>query len=568
MTPIIRNIDQDKLQAVSGALATNDVYLVEGPPGTGKTNFIAELVLQIIQRDPFAKILLTAQTHVALDNAISRLHALGFDDMLRIGDAGDQRLKPAIRTFLVGNKIREWKDNIRKNSNLALQNLIQESGFTEQELTVLKLLRELLESTKILQRQHEVRSSTSKTISGTLIDDSKHEIESEVELVSNASIGIESELIALGESTFSPIASERIRQLHERIAEFENKSPVSKQILEILDVQSSWLLKLPTDKDLHSRLVRRTTLLAGTCVGVLREPAIRDMEFDYCIIDEASKATATEALVPIAKSKRALLVGDSNQLPPNEEDLLQQTEILAHHSLTVADVKTTLFEHLRTQLPASKIAKLSTQYRMSKPIGDLISECFYEGHLVSDSTHQIQGFSENIGKQVRWLDTSRSVDRREVQHHNGSYLNRLEAKLIASEISDFVEKVRSGKVQLGTGEPSILVVAMYLAQKQAITDALRKRDINYPHISVETADAVQGTEADIVFVSITRSNARNKIGFLDRPNWRRINVALSRAKYGLNIVGDAEFVEHTDGGLALALKYVKEHPSDCELIQS
>ena len=80
-----------------------------------------------------------------------------------------------------------------------------------------------------------------------------------------------------------------------------------------------------------------------------------------------------------------------------------------------------------------------------------------------------------------------------------------------------------------------------------------------------SVDAVQGRESDVAFFSVTRSNSRAELGFIGPDYWRRINVALSRARFGLTIVGDAGFVRGTTGALKKVLTYVETHPDDCEL---
>ena len=80
-----------------------------------------------------------------------------------------------------------------------------------------------------------------------------------------------------------------------------------------------------------------------------------------------------------------------------------------------------------------------------------------------------------------------------------------------------------------------------------------------------SVEAVQGREADLAIVSLTRSNPQGRLGFLGTDYWRRINVALSRARFGLSIIGDAEFIRGTQGALRVVLNYIEQHPADCEV---
>jgi superfamily I DNA and/or RNA helicase len=289
------------------------------------------------------------------------------------------------------------------------------------------------------------------------------------------------------------------------------------------------------------------------------------MEFDFCIIDEASKATATETLVPMSKARRVVLVGDSNQLPPNDEALLENPKIMANHGVAEADVRTTLFDLLKNRLPKTKKATLVTQWRMSKAIGDLISDCFYQGKLVSVNDGQIAGYSNLIGKQVRWLDTSNHPKRLEHESRGGGYSNPVEARVIANEVVRISKAVASRHIKVDLDSFEVLIVSPYRAQKRTILNELQIRDYAGMHVRVETADAVQGSEADVVIVATTRSNSLGKMGFLGMAQWRRINVALSRAKFGLIIVGDSSFIGSTQGGLSAALDYIRSNPETCSM---
>jgi superfamily I DNA and/or RNA helicase len=291
------------------------------------------------------------------------------------------------------------------------------------------------------------------------------------------------------------------------------------------------------------------------------------MDFDYCIVDEASKATATETLVPMSKAHHVILVGDENQLPPSDEELLENPAVMQNHSLREADVKTTLFGLLKSHLPDSKKAILTTQWRMSKAIGDLISHCFYDGELESVNTKQIEGYSSLVGAQVRWLDTSEHPNRMEIDTRGGGYTNRVEARVIANEVKKIAKLVTSRHLKVDPETFEILIVSPYRAQKRAILDELRQRDYGSVHVRVETADAVQGSEADIVIVATTRTNSKGRLGFLGQAQWKRINVALSRARYGLIVVGDATFIDATSGGLSQALDYIKSHSDTCEIVK-
>jgi superfamily I DNA and/or RNA helicase len=202
---------------------------------------------------------------------------------------------------------------------------------------------------------------------------------------------------------------------------------------------------------------------------------------------------------------------------------------------------------------------------MSRPIGDLISECFYEGKLESVNDSQIPGYETLIGAQVRWLDTSDHPKRMEYESKGGGFTNPVEARVIANEVVRLSKAIISRHLKVDPDTFEILIVSPYRAQKRTILNELQVRDYGNVKVRVETADAVQGSEADVVIVATTRSNNRGKLGFLGMAQWRRINVALSRAKFGLIIVGDSGFIGSTQGGLSKALDYIGAHPRTCTL---
>jgi serine/threonine protein kinase len=567
ITPVMPNLDDDKSEAVSAALASDDLFVVQGPPGTGKTNFIAELVHQIKLRDPDSKILLVAQTHVAVDNALLRLEKTGYTDMLRIGRLNDPKLHPEAEKYVVERKIKEWIEGISNQARLDLRKRagIQGEGIERLEaLSILSELNSIRKQAAYLENKFTL-TTTATAFEASVDTDELAKVEDAISGNDLRREGLRNKLVALSPAIASQEAEWTDLELDNRVREIASKFEDSDQLLKLLDVQNGWLIKIHTDDDLRSKFLGSAGLVSGTCVGFLGERAIRDMEFDYCIVDEASKATATETLVSLAKSKRAILVGDDAQLPPHDEDLLEHPDIMASFNVTEADIKRTLFDVLKAELPEAKKARLQTQYRMSKPIGDLISTCFYEGNLISVNESVIDGYANLVGKQVRWLDTSEHPKRAEYESRNGGFTNPVEARAIANEVEKIAKLVMSRHLKVDPEKFELLVVSPYAAQKRVIESELSIRNVNNINWRVLTADSVQGSEADIVLVATTRSNARKSLGFLRQAQWRRINVALSRAKFGLIVVGDASFIKATPGGLSRALDYIIANPLTCSV---
>jgi len=567
---VIGELDQDKIQAVGSALSSPDVFVVQGPPGTGKTSFIAEYVHQIRLENPDAKILLVAQTHVAVDNALLRLDKNGVQGLVRIGDAKDSRIHKDVKKFIVEVKISQWVDSIRTNSE---ENLAKRAGIQPTQLDKLRALSLLFELQAARKQRLFLRSRQAQTTTAleeSLTSDEPSKVEIAISRTETLIDTLRAKLssIAPGISNLERNGSEQ--EFENVVAKLSSEFDDSRNLVSLMKLQTDWLLKIHTDADLRAKYLRQATVVAGTCIGFLRETAVRGFEFDYCIVDEASKATATETLVPMSMAKHVVLVGDDRQLPPNDEELLDSTEILLNHGLTQADVATTLFASLKDRLPEEKTSTLRTQWRMTRAIGNLISECFYDGELISPSTETISGYETLFGKPVIWLDTSKNVKRFETQILGGGYSNWIEASEIAAQLTRLAKKIRSRHLHINNRQPEILIVSPYRAQRKAILEQIRRQDqelLNSVVWRIETADAVQGTEADIVIVATTRSNSSGKLGFLGMAHWRRINVALSRARFGLVIVGDCKFMDETRGPLTKVLEYIRQNQDECDVLE-
>lgn len=148
-----------------------------------------------------------------------------------------------------------------------------------------------------------------------------------------------------------------------------------------------------TIQNLVTAFLKTCQVVGGTALGFLGHPAARDLEFDLCIFDEASKATATETLVPLARSRQWILVGDTRQLPPIDEDILRDKKVMKDYQLIPELVQTTLFQYLanHTEFPVRHL--LREQYRMTPAIGNLISTCFYNGELLSPNPQSLPGYA-------------------------------------------------------------------------------------------------------------------------------------------------------------------------------
>lgn len=565
------DLDPSKQEAVKAALGLDDVMVVTGPPGTGKTRFIAETVYQFLRSNPEAQVLIVSQTHVAVDNAIERLLSSGINEIVRIGGSDDARISDSSRKLLLENKVTGWAKEIRQRSEQQFEKRAEKAGVDKDHLRAILLLEEYdarRRQIAEIERTLEAADSQGETASRLDLLDEPGELRRKLRSMREHQ---RETLVAFHKAVSGSLSlGERPSQNDVRAAVdlLLNQSPASKALSSLMRLQGEWLQRLEVDNAIASLYLQSSRVIAGTCLGFLSHPAVRDVQFDLCIIDEASKATSTEALVPAVRSRRIVMVGDANQLPPVDEDLIHRRDLLESFELNPDFVKQTLFSRLVENLPDANRFALHEQYRMVAPIGNLVSECFYEGRLRSPNEAGVRGY-EHLGKTVCWLDTSSNDRRFEARdtYYAGSFVNRCEADVAMQRLASIESGLETGLIEpKANGEPyEVLLIAPYRGQIDELKRRLDRQSVSHLRVEVESVDAVQGREADFVIFSVTRSNKERRFGFLGQDYWRRINVALSRARFGLTIVGDAVFSSDERGALSRVLTYMRQHPDECEI---
>ena len=306
-------------------------------------------------------------------------------------------------------------------------------------------------------------------------------------------------------------------------------------------------------------------IFAGT-LAAAQGADLRGLWFRTVIVDECGQATEPAALQALRHMtsgfrSRLILVGDHRQLPPvvpdpdpedppirfDFPDELAPSGLTDEHTL-----KTSLFERLAARYP-QRLTTLRDQYRMNASICEIVSNTFYEGRL-RPGTAEVAGrrladwfLAHGIapgaglvaaGPPVQFIDTAndpRGKDR-DASMGDDSRSNEREAEIIAALVGELVEGLTPDARAAVLGQLGI--ISPYRRQNNAIQLALAKRDPHLgAHVRVDTVDRFQGGEKEIVFVSLTNSNAQATIGRL-HAEWRRMNVAISRAKRMLVIVGD------------------------------
>lgn len=270
------------------------------------------------------------------------------------------------------------------------------------------------------------------------------------------------------------------------------------------------------------------TLHAATCVGMARrEFGLAAREFDLVIIDEAGKAFGAELLVPALRARKLVLAGDHRQLPPTvtTEDLDERIGYRLDRDEVEALLRTNFFGELFAHLPVECKGMLATQYRMHPRIGDAVSQLFYDGMLRS-APRSDRGWPPDTSRLV-FVDFSCVRAYASRPGPDGfSQRNWLEARAAVDVLQELLR--RHGTL------PSTLVVCPYKAQRNEVADLLAQHFRDFD-VTATTVDAVQGGEADLVLLLMTRTYGHVEF-LLDR---HRLNVALSRAREAVVLFGNA-----------------------------
>lgn len=325
----------------------------------------------------------------------------------------------------------------------------------------------------------------------------------------------------------------------------------------IKEIQKDWLVRCGSLETLDCQIIKSATIIAGTCVGFLSNSFVKELDFDYVIIDEAAKATTPELLVSIIKAKKIVLVGDQNQLPAYADKELSPTI-----AKLTKEPSFRLFDILFNILPDTHKQVLTMQYRMIRNIGDLISQVFYQGKIATgvndeDKMHTIKMFE---GKSIIWIDTGKMKDKDEKPKKGGSFCNYAENTIIRKLLAKMDACGDLCGLDMG-------IITGYKGQKELIKRTVSNNgyDKIAKLIDINTLDAFQGRENDIIIYSTVRT--KGSIGF--QKEKERVNVAFSRAKKLLIICGDLEFFyhfDHPENKFIEIIDYITEHDDKCKVI--
>lgn len=322
----------------------------------------------------------------------------------------------------------------------------------------------------------------------------------------------------------------RAKSASERaLADFLPTLPQERQEL-VRQALAKWHERIGLVDDVREDFAASVQVFGVTC---LRVPTLwrllREVRFDWVIVDEAAKATPAEVLVSLVVGRRFVLVGDHRQLPPFLDTETEQD--VAAANLDVERARRSLFEELFEKVPPSNRMTLRRQFRMHKSIGDLVGQLFYQdlGGLdtgVPDQQRTIDLERFNRSNRVFWLNVN-GTDKPE----GTSWFNESEIDAILDLLKQIEAELRAKN-----GRYTVGVIAAYAAQARRLQRAIMPTGKAWSalKIRVDTVDAFQGKQDDIIIYSIARVGEGERRFLSDR---RRLNVAFSRAQRLLVIVG-------------------------------
>lgn len=424
-------------KAVCMAFESKDVLLIHGPPGTGKTRVLVEIVRQAVKNSE--TVLVSAPSNAACDHLVECLAAVKVP-VTRLGQPA--RISERIRAHTLSYKLAAHP----------YAKMIEEHEACLEQMAKQKERRVARRSIE-WEEQKEMRAEANR-----LRDD--------------------------------------IRDL---------RAQIFKQVWNSSDV------------------VVATHTGAG-------DPIIKAKEFSRVIIDEATQGIEPATWIPLLHAGKVVMAGDHCQLPPTVHSF--QT---GRNTLTF-----TLFERLHEVLGEDSKVRLERQYRMHKDIMDFPSKEFYEGELTADpsvETHTLRDLP-NLKKidldlqPVVFLDTAGLGYEEEIEEGTGSRFNPKEAALVVKEL----DKLFS----VGVRAVDIGIISPYSAQVKLLTNMIlgdKPDPGELKSLEIDSVDAFQGREKEVVIVSLVRSNIKGELGFL--ADTRRMNVAMTRAKRKLFVIGDS-----------------------------
>ena len=281
---------------------------------------------------------------------------------------------------------------------------------------------------------------------------------------------------------------------------------------------------------INAQLFGEARVIASTLVGSSSR-LLEGQKFGTLFIDEAAQALEAACWIPIRRVSRVILAGDHCQLPPTVKSI----------AALKGGLGKTLMERIVENKP-EVVTLLKMQYRMNEEIMRFSSDWFYGNQVESAPEVKYRSILD-LDIPMTWVDTSQfTVDglqfTEEFVGESFGRINKAEAELTLLVLENYFSKI--GKQRILDERLDVGIISPYRAQVQHLRRLIKKREFFKPYrslISVNTVDGFQGQERDIILISLVRANDEGQIGFL--RDLRRMNVAITRARMKLIILGDA-----------------------------
>ena len=419
------NPSQEK--AVNRVLASRDVSIVHGPPGTGKTTTLVEAIFETLRREPQA--LVCAQSNAAVDWISEKLVDRGIN-VLRIGNPS--RVNDKMLSFTYERRF--------------------ESHPSYPELWAIR------------KEMRQLRSSGRK------------------------------------------------RSYSDREAQRNRLSRLRDRAI---------ALEIQIDADLFNS----AHVVASTLVSC-NHRLMTGHHFGTLFIDEAAQALEPACWIAIRHADRLVLAGDHQQLPPT----------IKCFDAAKGGLDRTMMQRLAEARP-DIVTMLLVQYRMNESIMRFSSEWFYHGKVQAAPEVQFRSILD-LDRPISWIDTSEMGFKEQFVGESFGRINKEEADLLLLRLEEYMQRI--GKQRILDERIDFGLISPYKAQVQYLRSRIKGSDSLKPFrhlITVNTVDGFQGQERDVIFISLVRANDDGQIGFL--RDLRRMNVAITRARMKLVILGDA-----------------------------
>jgi superfamily I DNA and/or RNA helicase len=441
-------LNESQNEALKAICSAEDVAIVHGPPGTGKTTTLVESMAEVLREEK--QIMVCAPSNAATDHLAKCLAAKG------------------LRVVRIGNLAKVETDNTALTLDVLLQ---KEKDF--------KQIRELK------RRALDLRKMGGKY---------------------KRSFGRE--------------------EAEQRKLIFHEAKQISREAREL----ESYLIQKVLDD---------AQVIACTLIGSASD-YLSGRRFSTVVIDEAGQGIEPAAWVPILKAERVIMAGDPFQLPPTVK-----SQEAASKGLSV-----TLLEKGIARI--GQAALLKVQYRMHESIMAFSNRKFYKNELEAHSSVAQRLLGNSLP--LEFVDTAGCGFEEQAGEEGESRCNPEEVGILRKHFDQLKQD------QSGTW--SVAVISPYRAQ----VELLQREFSGAEGVAVNTIDSFQGQERDVVYLSLVRSNDKGEIGFL--RDYRRMNVAMTRARMKLVIIGDsatlgndrffAEFLEYAEsiGGYRTAWEFM------------